>query len=186
MASVDAVTCADRTMDRRGHRPCGAVATRGTDSAIGGGAAAGPASGCMHGPDRGIHDSWLVTAIGQSLACQREVGDAQECQCETEQCREFLDTSSKCQDLLPKLQLGEVRHVHGDHHGRQGAKPSPGRRPRNATIGGDRRIPGALNEFAEPMVIALLRTGRGHETDHQLSDDRRSNGAHRNALRPRL
>jgi len=148
----------------------------------------------QHGPHRdactglidGIHDPLLVTAIGQSLACQREVGDAQECQCETEQCREFLDTSAKFQDLFSELQLGQVRHVHADHHGRQGAKPSPGRRPRNATIGGDRRIPGALNEFAEPMVIALLRTGRGHETDHQLSDDRRSNGAHRNALRPRL
>ena len=53
----------------------------------------------------GIHDSLLVTAIGQSLACQREVGDAQECQCETEQCREFLDTSSKFQDLLSLTEI---------------------------------------------------------------------------------
>jgi hypothetical protein len=53
-------------------------------------------------------------------------------------------------------------------------------------IGGDRRIPGALNELAEPMVVALLRTGRGHETDHRLSNGRRSNGVRRNVLRPRL
>jgi hypothetical protein len=43
---------------------------------------------------------------------------------------------SECEDFLSEFQLGQVRHVQTDHHGRRGAEPSPCRRPRNAAIGG--------------------------------------------------
>ena len=83
-------------------------------------------------------------------------------ECEPEQRREFLNASVKLQDLLVECVLGQVRHVQPDHHGRRGAEPSSGRRLRHAQIRGDSRVPGAVNEFAQPMVGALLRTGRRH------------------------
>jgi hypothetical protein len=43
------------------------------------------------------------------------------------------------------------------------------------------RSPGALNELAYSVVVALLRTARSHATDHRLSDNRPLNIAQRNA-----
>jgi len=161
--------CADRTTGRRVHTRCAAVATHGTDSATDGGAAGGPATGStrralIDGPQ----NPQLVVTIGQSLARQREAGGAQQDQCEPEQGRKFLDASSELEDFLSEFQLGQVRHVQADHRGRRRAEPPPCRRPRNAAISGDGQVPGALNELAQPVVVALLRARRGrHGNDHR-------------------
>ena len=51
-----------------------------------------------------------------------------------------------------------------------GAWPSHprGRRARDAEVRGDGHVPGALNEIPKPVVVALLRAGRGrHGHDHR-------------------
>jgi len=83
-------------------------------------------------------------------------------ECEPEQRREFFHASVKLQDLLAEFVLGQVRHVQPDHHGRRSAEPSSGRRLGHAQICGDSRVPGAVDKFAQPMIVALLRTGRRH------------------------
>jgi hypothetical protein len=98
----------------------------------------------------------------------------QQDQGEPEPRREFLNPSSEFEDLLSKFQLGEARHVHTDDRGRRGAKPRPRGRPRNAEISCNLNCPSALDELAQPVVVALQRTGRGHATDHGPSDQRRS------------
>jgi hypothetical protein len=132
-------------------------------------------AGLIDGPQ----DPQFVGTLGQSLACQPEARDAQQDESEPEQRREFLDALSEFEDLLAEFPLGQVRHSQTDHHGRRGAEPPPRRRPRNAEISGDGEIPGALDELAQPMVVALLRTGRGHGTDHRLLGHRRSTSRRR-------
>src|SRR5205823_11789748 len=53
-------------------------------------------------------------------------------------------------------------------------EPPPRRRRRNAEISRDGQVPGAVDKLAQPVVVAFLRTGRGHRTDHRPSDHRRS------------
>jgi hypothetical protein len=43
-----------------------------------------------------------------------------------------------------------------------------GRRARESAIRGDGHVPGALGEMPKPVVVALLRAGRGrHGNDHR-------------------
>ena len=93
-------------------------------------------------------DPSLVGTIGESLACQRKAGDAQQDQRKPQQRREFLDGLLEFEDLVSEFQLGEVRHVQTDGHGRRRAAPPTSRRPRNSAISGDSQVPGALNELA--------------------------------------
>src|SRR3989441_9508410 len=78
---------------------------------------------------------------------------------------ELLDASPQLQDLLPELQLGEIRYLQTDHGRRRRAEPSTRRRARDTEIRGDGQVPGTLDEIPEPMVIALLRAGRGRHAD---------------------
>jgi len=41
-------------------------------------------------------------------------------------------------------------------------------------ISGDGQVPGAVDELAQPVSVALLTTGRGHGTDHRPSNHHRS------------
>jgi hypothetical protein len=51
---------------------------------------------------------------------------------------------------------------------RRCAEPPTRRRTRDAEMRGDGQVPGALDKIPEPMVIALLRAGRGpHADDHR-------------------
>jgi hypothetical protein len=59
----------------------------------------------------GTQDPQLVGTIGQSLACKREAGDAQQGRSEPEQRREFLDALLEFQNLLSEFQLRQVHHV---------------------------------------------------------------------------
>jgi hypothetical protein len=55
-----------------------------------------------------------------------------------------------------------------DYDRRRRAEPPTRRRARDTEIGGDGQVPGALDEIPEPIVIALLRAGRGrHADDHR-------------------
>ena len=64
-----------------------------------------------------------------------------------------------------EFRRGEVNQVHSHHYSRRG--PIQLGRARDPRIGGDRQVPGALDEVPEPMVIAL-RAARGRHPD----DDR--------------
>ena len=62
----------------------------------------------------------------------------------------------------------QVRHVQAHHDLRCRAEPPTGRRARDPEIRGDGHVPGALDEIPKPVVVALLRAGRGrHGTDHR-------------------
>ena len=43
------------------------------------------------------------------------------------------------------------------HSRRRRAQPAAPRRARNAEVGGDGHVPGAVNEIPKPVVVALLR-----------------------------
>jgi hypothetical protein len=122
----------------------------------------------------GTYDPSLVGTIGESLAGQREAGEAQQDQREPEQRREFLDGLLEFEDLVSEVQLGRVRDVQTDHHGWRHAEPPSRRRPRNAGISRDGQVPSVLHEFAQSVVVALLRAGRGHDSDHRPSNRHRS------------
>ena len=48
------------------------------------------------------------------------------------------------------------------------AKPPARRRARDSEVGGDGHVPGALDETPKPVIVALLRAGRGrHGHDHR-------------------
>ena len=52
-----------------------------------------------------------------------------------------------------------------DHDLRRRTEPPAGGRARDAQIRRDGHVAGAVDELPQPMVIALLRTGRGHHPD---------------------
>jgi hypothetical protein len=58
-----------------------------------------------------------------------------------------------------------VRQFQSDHDPGRRAEPSTRRRARDPEIGGDGQVPGASDEIPEPVVIALLRAGRGRHPD---------------------
>jgi len=93
-------------------------------------------------------------------------------------CRRSFRTSCRSSSSV------KFRHVQTDHHGRRGAEPPSRGRPRNAEVSCDGRVHCALDELAQPMVVALLRTGRCHATDHRLSDHRRSTALRENGASP--
>ena len=79
-----------------------------------------------------------------------------------------FSTRRRSFDLLPEFLLREIRHLQTDHDRRRGAEPPSRRRARDPEIRGDGQVPGALDKIPEPMVIALLRAGRGrHPDDHR-------------------
>ena len=80
--------------------------------------------------------------------------------------------SPQLQDFLPEFRLRKVRHLQTDHDGRRRAEPSTRRRARHPDTSCEGQVPGALDEIAEPMVVALLRAERGrHPDDHRLFAD---------------
>ena len=113
------------------------------------------------GPIDGAQDPHLGASVGQPLARQCETRGLQQGQHEPEQRRELLDASPQLQDLLSEFRLREVRHIQTDHDRRRRAEPPTRRRARDAEIRGDGHVAGALDEIPQPMVIALLRAGRG-------------------------
>jgi hypothetical protein len=68
-------------------------------------------------------------------------------------------------DLLPEFRLSEVRQFQSDHDPGRRAEPSTRRRARDPEIGGDGQVPGASDEIPEPVIVALLRAGRGRHPD---------------------
>jgi hypothetical protein len=75
-------------------------------------------------------------------------------------------------DVLSELRFSDVRSLQSDHDRRHRAKPSTRRRARDSEVGGDGHVPGALDELPKPMVVALLRAGRGrHANDHSPFHD---------------
>jgi hypothetical protein len=82
-------------------------------------------------------------------------------QCQPQQCRELLDASPELQDFLLEFRRREVRQLHRYHDSRRRREPSTRGRAWDPEIGRDGQVPGALDEIPEPMVIALLRAGRG-------------------------
>ena len=77
----------------------------------------GPQRDACAGLIDGTQDPPLVGTIGESLACQRKAGDAQQDQRKPQQRREFLDGLLEFEDLVSEIQLGRVRDVQTDHHG---------------------------------------------------------------------
>ena len=87
---------------------------------------------------------------------------------ESEQRRELLDASAQLQDLLSELRLREVATVQTDHDCRRRAQPATRRRAGDAEVRGDGDVAGAVDEMSKPVVVALLRAGRGrHGPDHR-------------------
>ena len=67
-----------------------------------------------------------------------------------------------------KFRCSQVRHVQAHHDFRCLANPPTGRRARDPAIRRDGHVPGALDEIAKPVIVALLRAGRGrHVDDHR-------------------
>ena len=82
--------------------------------------------------------------------------------------RELLHASPECHDFLAQFRCAHVRHVQAYHDLRCCAEPPTSGRPRDAEIGGDSQVPGALDEIPKPVVVALLRAPRGrHGDDHR-------------------
>ena len=120
------------------------------------------------GPIDGAQDPPLGASVGQPLARQRESGAAPQGQHELQERRELLDTSPERQNLVLEFPLAQVAHVEADHALRRPAEPPPGRRARDAEIGRECHVPGAVDEILEPVVIAPLRAGPGrHRDDHR-------------------
>jgi hypothetical protein len=110
----------------------------------------------------GAEDPPLGASVGPPLARHGESRGLQQGQHKAEQRRELLDTSPQRQDLLLEFRLREGRHLQTDHDRRHRAEPptrgaSEGRRDpwRWLRRRHDGRDP-------QPVVIALLRSGRGH------------------------
>ena len=140
----------------------------------------------LAGPIHGAQDPHLGASVRQTRSCEAKPGGSEQGQREAEQRRELLDASPQLQDLLSELRLREVRHIQTDHDRRRRAQPATRRRARDAEVGGDGHVPGALDEMPKAMVVALLRAGRGrHGDDHRpfphaaqlLEDDRASESA---------
>jgi hypothetical protein len=77
----------------------------------------------------------------------------------------LLDPSSQFQDFLAELRFSEVHHVETDHDRRCSAQPATRRRARNAEIGRDGHVAGALDQISKAVVVALLRAGRSRHGD---------------------
>jgi hypothetical protein len=101
-------------------------------------------------------------AVRKAFTGQPDTGDAQEGEHELKQRSQLLDPSSEHQDFLAEFQLRQISHIEAHDGGRDCAEPSSSGRPRDAASGGNGQVAGVLNEFAQPVVVALLRTGRGH------------------------
>jgi hypothetical protein len=113
-------------------------------------------------------DPQLGVSFRQTLSCERKAGGFYEGQSEPQQRRKLLDAFPQLQDLLPEFRLREIRHIQTNHARRRRAEPPTRRGARNAEIRGDGQVAGALDEFPEAMVIALLRAGRDrHADDHR-------------------
>ena len=171
-----AATCGDRTTDRRAHTRAAAGARHGTDSATLAGTAGPLATGHTRGPDprRAGSASWRVRPA-DARPVSVKPGGSKQGQREPEQRRELLDASPQLQDLLSEFRLREVRHIQTDHDRRRRAEPATRRRARDSEVRGDGHVPGALDEIPKPVVVALLRAGRGrHGDDHRPFRSRRS------------
>jgi len=110
----------------------------------------------------------LGAAVWQARAGQRDTGDPKHSERQAEQGGELLNTSAELDDLLTKFRLRELGDVQAHHGGWRDAEPSPCRQTRDPEHRGDGDVAGSSDEFAEPMVVALLGTSRGHRTDHPL------------------
>ncbi len=120
------------------------------------------------GPIDSVQDPHLGAAVREPLARQREPRGPQQGQHELQQRGELLDASPELQDLVLEFQLAQVCHVEADDDLGCPAEPPTGRRARNAESRRDGHVPGAVDEIAEPVVIALLRAGLGrHGADHR-------------------
>ena len=76
-----------------------------------------------------------------------------------------MDAAPQFEDLLSELRLREIRHVQTDHDRRRRAQPATRGRARDAEVGRDGHVPGALDEMPKAMVVASLSAGRGrHDT----------------------
>ena len=115
----------------------------------------------------GVGPHWamlLVVGVSTSGAGQG-TGKGQH---ELQERRELLDTSPERQNLVLEFPLAQVGHVEADHALGRPAEPPPGRRARDAEIGRECHVPGAVDEILEPVVIAPLRAGPGrHRDDHR-------------------
>jgi hypothetical protein len=98
-------------------------------------------------------DPDLAASAGQ-IVRQRESRASQQGEHESKECRELLDASLK-------FRCSQVRHVQTNHDLRCLAKPPTGRRARDSEVHSDGHVPGALDESSKPVVVALLRAGRG-------------------------
>jgi hypothetical protein len=128
----------------------------------------GPQRNKRTGPIHGAQDPDLGRSVGQTLVRQRESRASKQGEGEPKECRELLDAAPQLQNLLSELRLSEVRTIQTDHDRWRGAKPPTRRRARDSAVRGDCDVPGALNEIPKPVVVALLRAGRGrHGDDHR-------------------
>jgi hypothetical protein len=84
---------------------------------------------------------------------------------EPQEGRELLHAAPECHDFLLEFRCPQVRHVQAYHDLRGLTEPPTGGRARDAEIGGDGHVPGALDEIPKPVVVALLRAHR-HGDDH--------------------
>jgi hypothetical protein len=82
----------------------------------------------------------------------------------------FVTPRRSSKDFLLEFRCLQVRHVQANHDLRCLAEPPTGRRARDPEIRADGHVPGALDEIAKPVVVALPRAARGrHRDDHRLS-----------------
>ena len=121
-------------------------------------------------------DPDLDASVGQPRVRQRKSRASQQGEREAKECSEFLDASAELQDFLLKFRGPQVRHVQANHELRCLAKPPMRRRARDPEIRREGHVPGALDEISKPVVVALLRAGRGrrHGADHRPFWSRRS------------
>ena len=85
-----------------------------------------------------------------------------------EQRRELLDASAQLQDLTCRSSVSSAPTNQTDNDCRRRAQPPTRHRARDAEIRGDGHVPGASDEMPKPVVVALLRAGRGrHGHDHR-------------------
>jgi hypothetical protein len=105
-------------------------------------------------------DPAFGASVWQPLERQRESRGSKQCEGEPKECPKLFHASPEFQDFLLEFGCLQIRHVKAEHDRWCGAEPATGRRPRDAEVGGNGDVTGALDKISKPMIVPSLIASR--------------------------